>query len=183
MTRLLGAIIAGGASRRFGSDKAAALLDGRTLIDRVADAMARQADRIVVVGRRWPGLESIADQPTAGLGPLGGLLGALNHGAALGYDRVLTAPCDVAELPGDLLVTLDPAPAVLSDQPVIGLWPAALAEPLRAHLGATPHDRSMRRWIAMAGAREIDLPYGLPNVNTPADLAALRRREDPQSSR
>ncbi|PXA92942.1 molybdenum cofactor guanylyltransferase, partial [Nostoc sp. 3335mG] len=63
MTRVLGAILAGGQSSRFGSDKALAELDGRILIDRVASAIQPQVDGLIVVGRIHPGLEAVADRP------------------------------------------------------------------------------------------------------------------------
>jgi molybdopterin-guanine dinucleotide biosynthesis protein A len=58
---LLGAIFAGGASRRFGSDKALADIGGVALLERVAARLRPQCDALVVVGREWPGLESVAD--------------------------------------------------------------------------------------------------------------------------
>lgn len=78
--RLLGAILAGGAATRFGSDKGSgALIGGRALIDHVADALRPQVATLVVCGRHWPGLEGLADRPASGLGPLGGLCAALAH--------------------------------------------------------------------------------------------------------
>jgi molybdopterin-guanine dinucleotide biosynthesis protein A len=50
----LGAIIAGGKATRFGSDKAAALLNGRPLIEHVADGLREQVDALIVCGRAWP---------------------------------------------------------------------------------------------------------------------------------
>ena len=54
--RILGAIIAGGTSSRFGSDKAAAVLHGRALLDHVVASMKCHVDTLVVVGRAWPEL-------------------------------------------------------------------------------------------------------------------------------
>ena len=48
---ILGAILAGGQARRFGSDKAQALWRGRRLIDHVADALGSQTTALVVCGR------------------------------------------------------------------------------------------------------------------------------------
>ena len=67
----IGAILAGGRSERFGSDKAEARLDGRRLIDWVADALAPQVTQIVFCGRDEPGRHCLADRPESGIGPLG----------------------------------------------------------------------------------------------------------------
>src|SRR5687768_5356431 len=50
-TMILGAVLAGGQSSRFGSDKALAELDGRTLIARAVDALAGWCEYVVAVGR------------------------------------------------------------------------------------------------------------------------------------
>lgn len=169
--RVLGAILAGGASRRFGSDKASALLAGRPLLDHVADALRPQVDALVVCGRSWDGLETVADQPEAGLGPLGGLCGALGHALAGGFDVVLTAGCDVLPIPPDLAERLAPAPAVVAGQRLLGLWPAALAPRLAQHIATVP-GRALRGWIAAAGAREVVFDTAFHNINTPDVLAA-----------
>lgn len=165
--RLLGAILAGGQSSRFGSDKAQAMLDGATLIERVADALAPQVAALVICGRA-PGLD---DRPP-GIGPLGGLAAALHYGAAHGYDAVVSVPCDTPLLPGDLVGRLGKGVSFLTQSPVIGLWPAKLAERLDAHLAATD-DYSMRAWARTCGAEARTLDLTIPNINTPADLAKL----------
>jgi hypothetical protein len=73
MSRTLGAILAGGRSRRFGSDKALARLGGERLIDRAAAALRPQVDRLIVCGRVMPAMVCVADRPSPDLGPLGGL--------------------------------------------------------------------------------------------------------------
>ena len=166
--RRLGAVLAGGGSRRFGSDKAAALWNGRSLIDHVTDRLGAQVDHLVLIGREG----GIPDRPAPDLGPLGGLCAALAYAAAHGFDDVLTAACDVPTLPDDLASLLAPGPACLDGQPLIGLWPATLAPELDAYLASTP-DLSMRAWIRRCGARLVSGPE-LPNINTPDDLAALQ---------
>ena len=168
--RLLGAILAGGAATRFGSDRAAALIGGRALIDHVADALRPQVATMVVCGRRWPGLDGLADRPAPDLGPLGGLCAALAHAQATGHDAVLSVGCDVLPVPADLAARLGDAPAHVEGQPLFGLWPATLAGELERHL-AEGGSRSVRSWIARAGARAVALDTVLHNLNTPDDLA------------
>jgi molybdopterin-guanine dinucleotide biosynthesis protein A len=178
--KLLGAILAGGQSRRFGSDKAEAMLDGRKLIDHVAAALQRDCDALVICGRTHPSIPWIEDRPHAGLGPLGGLCAALAHGRAAGFDAVLCAPCDAPDLPTDLFLQLSPRglPAYVADHPVIGLWPCTLAERLLSHLERNA-DRSLRAWVRATGATPIELTRSLRNINTPDDLAALRQEWHP----
>jgi len=168
--RLLGAVLAGGASRRFGSDKALAMLRGKPLIENVIAALATECETVIVCGRDWPSRRSLADRPGPGLGPLGGLAAAFHHAAASGHDAVLAAACDLAELPPGLAARLAPGPAVAAGQPALGLWPAALAARLDTHLASG--GRSLFGWAAAAGARSV-IVSGIANINTPADLAAL----------
>jgi molybdenum cofactor guanylyltransferase len=167
--KLLGAIIAGGGSRRFDGDKAAALLNGRALIDHVADALAPQVDAVVVCGRDWPGLPTVADQPQPDLGPLGGLCGALHHAELHGFDAVLTAGCDVLPVP-DLRALVGPVAAVVEGQRLFGFWPVALRGQLDAHL-ADQADRSLRHWMAVSRARSVACAGSFHNLNTRADFA------------
>ncbi len=172
--RTLGAIIAGGQSRRFGSDKALAALDGTPLLDHVAGALGAQTDALVVVGRDWPGLSAIPDRPEPDQGPLGGLCAALHHARDHGFETVLTAGCDILPLPTNLPALLGAANAVAKGQPLIGLWQASLADALHQYL-ATQDDRTMRGWIAISGARTVALDTAFHNFNTPEDLASYRQ--------
>lgn len=176
MTRLLGAVIAGGRSSRFGSDKAEALWQGRPLIDHAIDALRPFADTIVLCGRAHGGLVTIADRPAPDMGPLGGICAALHHARTQDHDAVLTVGCDTPLLPAALFERLIGAavPAYVAQLPLIGCWPVALAAELDAFL-AEDRKHAIRAWAEAAGAQAIDWP-GLANVNEPADLAVLERR-------
>lgn len=167
--KILGAIIAGGKARRFGSDKAMALIDGRPMLDHVISALNAQVDRIVICGREWPGLQMLRDQPEGGIGPLAGLNAALDFACAHGFDAVVSLPVDVVPLPDDLVARLaGPEAAVFTEQHLIGWWPAGLAQLLHDHVAAG--HRSLRSWIEASHARAVAEPAGLINVNRPADL-------------
>ncbi len=166
--KLLGAILAGGAATRFGSDKASALFEGRALIDHVIAALAPQVSAMVIVGRDWPGQTRIDDLPIAGLGPIGGLAGALGHALRNGFDAVLVAPCDIIGLPADLAQRLGPGPAVVLGQRSIGLWPASLAPTLIAKLNSGGA-RALHTWVAASEAREVECGT-FRNINHANDL-------------
>lgn len=179
MARLLGIILAGGRSQRFGSNKAIARYGDRALIDHVAAALRPQVDDLAQSGgsESFAGLRLIADRPAAALGPLGGLNGALHDAACEGFDAVVAVPCDTPILPRDLVARLAAGgqAAIAAGIPVIGLWPASLAPRLAAYL-ATAEDRSIAAWARHADAARIDLGVSLPNINTPETLAALAAR-------
>ena len=173
---ILGCVLAGGQSTRFGSDKALAELHGHTLIARAVDALSGWCEYVVVVGRELAPAPTLPDWPRPGMGPLAGIAAALHLARDENYAAVLTCGVDSAALPDDLLDLLTPAPAYLADQPVIGLWPADALEAIEAILlGEGRH--SMRQFAEAIGARPVKLAAKPANINTPADLAALERRD------
>lgn len=169
--RLLGAVLAGGESRRFGSDKALALLDGKPLIEHAIEALALQTRAVIVCGKEWG--DWVPDRPAPGLGPLGGINAALHAAATRGYDAVLTVPCDVPSLPVNLAEILSNTSYII-EMPVIGLWSSSLAPQLDDYL-AEAEDRSVRGWAKAAGVDAVRLGEPIPNLNTRADLERLRR--------
>ena len=165
----LGAILAGGKSSRFGSDKGQALLNGRALIDHVRSGLAQQVDTLISVGRKWPGLRSISDRPMAGMGPLGGLCSALHFAAANGFDRILTSPCDALPIPDNIQSHFPLTGGVFFECPLIGIWPATLARTLDEHMASTK-DLSMRHWLAVSKIAVFPSPFEFANFNKPDDL-------------
>ena len=166
--KTLGAVLAGGRSSRFGSDKALAILDGRSLLDHALEALRPHCDAVIIVGR-----DDIADWPRPDMGPLGGIAGALRHAAEQGFDQLLTAPVDCVRLPGDLRALLEPAPAFLEAQPVIGLWPVTALSALEKML-EDAGDLAVRAFARRIGARAVQSGFAPPNINSLADLERLK---------
>ncbi|CAM3988875.1 Molybdenum cofactor guanylyltransferase [Novosphingobium lubricantis] len=174
---ILGAVLAGGRSTRFGSDKALAELGGRTLLARAVEALEGMCAAVVVVGRETAPAPTLPDWPRAGMGPLGGIAAALHHASDAGYDLVLTCSVDSVGLDDSLIAQFGSAPAFCADQPVIGLWPAAASATVDAILAGSGR-HSMRAFADAIGARAVRLDRAPANINTPADLAAAQERPD-----
>ena len=170
---ILGCVLAGGASRRFGSDKALAVLDGATLLARSVAELAPYCGTVVMAGRSDGPVPGVADWPAAGLGPLGGLAGALRHAQEHGFTSVLTCGVDSLDLPADLVGILDPAPSCLAAQPVVGFWPVAALDILEEILTGNER-RSMLHFAQRAGACLVEIARPPANINTPEDLARLQ---------
>ncbi|ANU06428.1 molybdenum cofactor guanylyltransferase [Paraurantiacibacter namhicola] len=174
---ILGAVLAGGQSSRFGSDKAQAQLHGETLLERAVNQLSAQCDAVVVVGREEAPVTALADWPRPGMGPLGGIAAVLRHAGENDCESVLTCGVDSVALPADLLDQLGSPPAYAASQPVIGHWPASgfaqVAEILR---GDGRH--SMLQFAQSLGARNVHLNTKPDNINTQADLAAAEARDD-----
>ena len=101
----LGAVLAGGASSRMGTDKAFIEIEGEPMVVRAVGALqAAGAVPVLVVGGDDArlsalGLDHVPDRHP-GEGPLGGVitaLGELDSLGASGMDAVVTLPCDVKE--------------------------------------------------------------------------------------
>jgi len=99
-----GIVLAGGASRRMGRDKAFLELDGRTLIEVVVERMARVCAEVLVVAsdaRPYAGLGAqLVEDRFHGVGVLGGLHAGLEAAA---YELTLAVGCDMPFLNPDLL--------------------------------------------------------------------------------
>lgn len=172
---ILGVVLAGGQSSRFGSDKALAQLAGHTLLARAADLLAGWCEHVVVAGRETAPAPTLPDWPQPGMGPLGGIAAALHLAADQGYDAVLSIGVDAPDLPDNLPALLTPAPAYLAAQPVIGLWPVSAVAAIEVILEGTGK-HSMRAFAQAIGARAVQLASDPANINTPADLAAAEQR-------
>ena len=170
---ILGAILAGGQARRFGSDKALAPFNGTPMIDHVIAALRNVTDEIVVCGRADAQWRALPDKPRPGLGPLGGLNAALEFARTCGFRQVMTLPCDTPAVEPGLLARLatHSGPAFLLDCPVIGIWPSALAWDLSSWID-TSDDRSVRGWARSVAATGLAWPAPT-NINHVADFENL----------
>src|SRR5262245_30199836 len=100
-TPLAGVVVAGGASSRFGSDKALAILDGLTLVERAWRALGAVCVDVVVASAGRVLLRSalhVADGP--GQGPAAAVLGAA---AQRPGHALLVLACDLPRVPVALL--------------------------------------------------------------------------------
>ena len=100
---VLGVVLAGGRSSRFGSDKALAMFKGRTLIEHALAALRPHVAALALAGKVMPGVIAIQDLPEPGLGPMGGLAGALGYAEAHGYAQVLSCGVDCLTFPAAAL--------------------------------------------------------------------------------
>lgn len=187
-------ILAGGRSRRMGGgDKCLLQLAGQTILARVAARIRPQVAALALNANGDPArfagydLAVIPDDVPDYAGPLAGILAALEWSVRAMPDasHVLTVAADTPFLPNDLAarlraaITAGAAAAVAQSggrvHHVVGLWPIARRDELRAML----LDEGVRRaedWMTRAGAVPVafdDRPVDpFFNVNTPADLDA-----------
>lgn len=143
------------------------------MIDLVGRALAAQCQGLVVCGREESGFDCLPDRPEGALGPLAGLNAALHHAEANGFEAVLSSGCDIPNLPVTLAKALTGgdaglSPAIVKEQPVVGIWPAPLATLLDTYIGGG--GRSLYGWAESVDARQFVIEPPLMNVNTPEDL-------------
>lgn len=184
-------ILAGGLSRRMGGGDKGLLPWGRgTVLSAVLERLRPQAAPIALNANGDParfaalGLAVLPDPVPGHPGPLAGILAAMDWAAALGAPAVLTVPGDAPFLPPDLLEQLARAglPSIAASDgrahPVVGLWPAPLAGPLR--LALLEGTRRVGAFAKSQGARTVEFPVPpagpdpFLNLNTPSELIAAR---------
>lgn len=200
MTPLPAVILAGGASRRMGADKAMLMLEGETLLRRAHRRIARQA-RPVLVSRHGDDLSAlpdatiIRDAASAHEGPLAGILAALAHlrAHAPWATHMVSIAVDTPFFPADLagrLSAAGPSPDTIvlarsagRIHPVFALWPLALRDALSNWL-ASGSNRRLMDFVSDHPCRTVDFPPistedgavdPFFNINTPDDLDAARR--------
>ena len=170
---ILGCVLAGGQSSRFGSDKALAELGGHTLLARAVDMLSGWCEHVVVVGRETAPAPTLPDWPRPGMGPLGGIAAALHLARDEGYEAVLTCGVDSAGLPENLPDLLAPAPGLsrgpAGDRPVARQRASQRSRRSSTATGRAFDAAASPRRSAHGRCRS---PADPANINTPADLAA-----------
>lgn len=171
-SQVAGLVLAGGRSSRFGSNKAAVLLDGRTLLDWALAALQPHCIAVEVSG---PGLPDAPGDPD---GPLSGVKAGLVWARGIGATHLATLPCDTPHVPADLIPRLAAveAPVVSArtadgPQPLCALWSVEVLDTLTAEL-AEGHP-SVQGLQARLGGRAVlfEDEAAFRNINRPGDLA------------
>ncbi len=177
----------------MGRDKASIVLeDGRPMIMRSITALTDGAgisDAVMVGGdaalAATLGIGFVDDHHPP-IGPVGGILAALDAAIARGHQGVVALPCDLPALTPEALrawwglVSVRPDPVVIATvegrrQYPVGLWRIDSADPLRIAItgGARSFDAALAGWEV----GEVAASTAFTDADTPGDLAAVRYPE------
>ena len=140
---VVGYVMAGGASTRFGFDKARAELNGKTMLARMCallKGVTRSVSVVAPLGRYTEFGERVVEDHWPGEGPLGGIITALVDAHAQNRQQTwcLIVGCDMPFLTGEWLTYMKDR-ALASSSAVVTPQSAAGLEPLCAcwHTSAT----------------------------------------------
>jgi molybdopterin-guanine dinucleotide biosynthesis protein A len=189
--RLLGAVLAGGRSLRYGRPKHAEEVAGVSMVRRSVELLQGILEHVVVVSSRpVEGVDpaSVIPDLVQDRGPVGGLHAALHHAARLELEGVLLLACDLPLVDAGVVRAL------------IGAGSGAVAAPARGKDGIEPlcavyglealpavdrrvasRDLSLHALFREVGGLAVSLDAeAFLNVNTPGDRdraeAAMKER-------
>jgi molybdopterin-guanine dinucleotide biosynthesis protein A len=171
---VVGALLVGGASRRFGSPKALALFEGETLAERAHRALTEAFERVIVVGKAKDDLElpfPVLDDGSETRAAIVGVAAALRLTDA---DRVVVLPTDMPFVTAELLLALAEAAegaeaAVPHSGPLPGAYCRSALPVLEQRIAAG--DLALYRACIELEPRVLQWDEALlTNVNEPGDL-------------
>ncbi|ORW94909.1 molybdenum cofactor guanylyltransferase [Mycolicibacter terrae] len=193
--RLAGVVLAGGASRRMGRDKAtltvAGRFEGRTLVEHLVSVVSQRCDPVFVVAAQEQALPVLAAQvlrdEVPGLGPLPAMGLGLRAAARAGAERAFVCAVDMPFLTPELIGRLAECsrevgtagvadivlPRAGRDHYLAGVYRTALAETVDALVAAG--ERRVGALADVADVERIVLTDASPlaNLNSPDDVAGL----------
>jgi molybdopterin-guanine dinucleotide biosynthesis protein A len=174
-SRLTGILLLGGASRRFGSPKPLARLDGETLAERAWRILGDACDERLAVGKAEDGLElpfPLTDDESNTRAALAGIVAGLR---AAPTDTAVVLPVDVPMVTPAILRELGEACADAASTQT-GPLPAAFNKRALPVLERRLDDGRLALHEALAelDTRRVEIDETLlANVNTPDDLRRL----------
>jgi len=187
------AILAGGKSRRFGTEKAMASIGKHSLMEIAIDLARKLAVHIFVIGDmkadRLPGHIALHSDKMPGNGPLGGIHTALDH-AITPY--VFLLPCDMPLMIPDVYFELAsyrgenrPVVAVSHTglEPLVSLWPKNALPIIERRLlaGRTSPIEALDELhalkVRMPEALDSYRPDIFHNINTRRHLKLISKRQ------
>ena len=185
---ILGVILAGGKSKRFGQDKSEVKLGDKTLLEHTLHKIKSKFSKIIIVSNRkvLKNYTIIEDCIDGQLGPLVGVLSAMKYIKKnnFSYNWVATFPCDtpffdiyiieeffkVSKLNDSLLYFVK---SKEKRHNIFGLWSLKLIETLEKDIIQNNY-RKVEKWANKAGVKIINVSYDgtdpFFNINTQEDL-------------
>lgn len=164
-------ILAGGASRRMGTDKSQLRIDGKTFTERIAETLLKVTDKVTIVGRT---LDDSALPTVPDVYPQWGALGGL-HAALSACDRewAIVVACDLPFVTSELFLHL--ASLRMDHDAVVPLQQDGRPQPLAALYRIDPCRQRANELIETGHRRPLDL---LEAVKTRwANFAEIRNLE------
>tara|TARA_B100000131_G_scaffold314989_1_gene352689 strand:+ start:503 stop:1120 length:618 start_codon:yes stop_codon:yes gene_type:complete len=190
---ILGVVLAGGKSKRFGKDKSIVKLNNKTLLEYTLDKIKSKLNKIIIVSNNkiLNNYITINDCIDGQLGPLVGVLSSMKWIVKnnYSYDWIITFPCDtpffnislidkfvqVSKLNDSLLYF------VKSEEKrhnIFGLWSLKLIETLENDILKNNY-RKVEKWANKVGVKTINISYKefdpFFNINTKEDLEEAKK--------
>jgi len=190
---ILGVVLAGGKSERFGKDKSEIKLGSKTLLIHTLDKIKSKFNKIIIVSnnKRVKDYVVIKDCIEGQLGPLVGILSAMKwiKKNNYSYKWVMTFPCDTPFFDISIIDKFIEA-TKLNDSPlyfvkseekrhnIFGLWSLKIMETLEADILKNDY-RKVEKWANKIGVKTINITYDnidpFFNINTQEDLEEAKK--------
>ena len=170
---ILGVVLAGGKSKRFGEDKSKVKLNGKTLLDHTLDKIKSKFNKILIVSNNniTKDYITIKDCIVGQLGPLAGVLSAMKWVKKNNYSYkwIITFPCDTPFFSTSIIDKFIEATRsndsllyfVKSEKKrhnVFGLWSLKLIEILEKDIIENNY-RKVEKWADKIGVKIININY------------------------
>mgnify|MGYP001379209786 CR=1 FL=1 len=190
LNNILGVVLAGGKSQRFGRDKSQVKLQGKLLIDYILNEIVSEFNETLIIANKSINFMqskkiSITKDFQSGLGPLGGVLTAMKWIKEKNkkYKWISTFPVDTPFFTKKELkffyknININKNKLFFKRNKntrhnIFGLWSLDLMEKLQNDL--TKGERKVEIWADSVGVSIINIDYKKPdpffNINTKEDL-------------
>ena len=189
-SKILGVVLAGGKSLRFGEDKSQVKLDNKSLIDHILSEVLTEFKELLIVSNnpiefnKSENISVISDFKN-NLGPLGGVLTAMKwiKDNKKDYQWISTFPTDTPFFKNQILKDFHDKINLKNGKlffiksnntrhNIFGLWSIDLADKLEKDL--ENGDRKVEDWANKVGVNIIDMQFEKNdpffNINTKEDL-------------
>ena len=195
LNNILGVVLAGGKSQRFGQDKSQVKLQNKLLINYILEEIVDEFKEILIIANeqiKFVQSEniSVTKDFKSGLGPLGGVLTAMKwikennkH-----YKWISTFPSDTPFFTKKELkyfykkIEINESKLFFikskdTRHNIFGLWSVSLIEKLEADI--MKGERKVEIWANSIGVKTVNIDYKKPdpffNINTKADLEKAKK--------
>ena len=194
---ILGVVLAGGKSKRFGDDKTTAKLGNKSLLDHTIEKIEKKFDEILIISNNEKHISikknvfSTKDLIEGNLGPLVGVLSAMEwiKKHKKNYNWIATFPCDTPFFDENLVDKIMNCPKNSSKKlfflksgnrrhNIFGLWSLELKDILLEDINKG--HRKVEEWANKVGSEIIEIndenDYNFLNINTKEDLEKAKKK-------